>query len=70
MRTDRWKFIQYYKEPFVNELYDLRTDPFEMDNLINDPDHADIVKGMTQELASLMEFYDDPGIDYRFFFDE
>ena len=70
VRTDRWKFIQYYKEPFVNELYDLRTDPFEMDNLINDPDHADIVKGMTQELASLMEFYDDPGIDYRFFFDE
>jgi len=70
VRTDQWKFIHYYKEPFVNELYDLRADPFEMNNLINDPDHTVIVEEMTQELASLMEFYEDPGIDYRFFFDE
>ena len=41
-----------------------------MNNLINDPDHTNIVEEMTQELASLMEFYEDPGIDYRFFFDE
>ena len=70
VRTDRWKFIHYYTEPFINELYDLRADPFEMNNLINDPDHTNIVEEMTQELASLMEFYDDPGVDYRFFFDE
>ncbi len=70
VRTDRWKFIHFYKEPFVDELYDLKADPFEMNNLIDSPEHQEIVVEMTRELASLMEFYDDPGIDYQFFFDE
>ncbi len=67
VRTDKWKYIHYYKEPFVDELYNLQEDPFEMNNLINDKEHSPIVEKMSKELNRLMEFYDDKGIDYEFF---
>jgi arylsulfatase A-like enzyme len=37
VRTDRWKLIRYRDLPNADELYDLRTDPFELRNRINDP---------------------------------
>ena len=43
-RTKEWK---YCYEPFgSDELYDLKQDPYEMHNLINDPEHADILETM------------------------
>ena len=37
VRTERWKLIRYRDLPNADELYDLRTDPFELRNRINDP---------------------------------
>ena len=37
VRTEDWKYIHYTDLENVDELYDLRSDPFEMRNLISDP---------------------------------
>jgi N-acetylglucosamine-6-sulfatase len=36
VRTQRWKYIQYRDIKGADELYDLRLDPFELKNLIED----------------------------------
>jgi N-acetylglucosamine-6-sulfatase len=66
VRTDEWKYVHYYKEPFYDELYNLKEDPYEMTNLIQDNGHAWIVKRMETELNRLMAKYDDKGGDYGF----
>ena len=48
VRTERWKYV--YIPHDLDELYDSKTDPAEMDNLINDPERADVVKEMRARL--------------------
>ena len=38
VRTERWKYIHYVDLEGMDELYDLRSDPFEMTNVIDEPD--------------------------------
>lgn len=55
VRTDRWKLIHYVDLPDMDELYDLRTDPYELKNLIGDPraagDHRRLVEELTRQLT-------------------
>ncbi len=51
VRTDRWKFIHYTDLADMDELYDLRADPYEMKNLITDPSAAGDLQRMRDELA-------------------
>lgn len=37
LRTHRWKYIHYRDRANADELYDLRRDPYELDNRIADP---------------------------------
>ena len=37
LRTDRWKYIRYVDLDGMDELYDLKADPYEMSNLFADP---------------------------------
>jgi arylsulfatase A-like enzyme len=37
VRTERWKYIHYREIEGADELYDLRSDPFELKNRIKDP---------------------------------
>ena len=56
VRTDDWKYIHYphgdgSPDKHMAELYDLKNDPGETKNLINDPKHAAKLKELQAELA-------------------
>jgi arylsulfatase A-like enzyme len=55
LRTDDYKFIQYHGVWETEELYDMRDDPTEMNNLIADPAHLGIVAEFRSQLFALLE---------------
>jgi arylsulfatase A-like enzyme len=62
LRSQRWKYIQTYEsdnsEPYTfEELYDLKEDPYEMNNLINHPEQQDLLKQLRVELDSQRDLY-------------
>ncbi len=71
LRTKRHKLIYYYGEaldvpgaadeprPREWELFDLEEDPLEMNSVYDDPQYADVVTELTEELARLREEVDD-----------
>ena len=58
VRTDRYKLINYYNERSW-ELFDLQEDPEELHNVYDDPNYADVVEDMTEELDRLRNYYQD-----------
>ncbi len=54
LRGDRFKYITYYGLWDVDELYDLQTDPGEMNNLLYDPRYKTIARDMENKLYSMM----------------
>jgi arylsulfatase A-like enzyme len=42
--TERYKYI--YNERNLDELYDLKNDPFELNNLVHDPNHSQKLQDM------------------------
>jgi N-acetylglucosamine-6-sulfatase len=54
VRTERYKFIRYRDLEGMNELYDLRDDPFELSNLINSPNAAEVRGRMEVELKRIL----------------
>lgn len=60
IRTDRWKYIRYphgdgKPDRHMAELYDLENDPGETNNLINEPEHADLIRRLRGRLVELMK---------------
>ena len=55
IRTDRYKYIRYVDLGDMDELYDLETDPNEMENVIASSDYADVLEEMKKELDALLE---------------
>ena len=55
VRNERWKYIHYLELEGMDELYDLKTDPYEMKNLIKDPRAAQALARMKGELAKLLK---------------
>jgi N-acetylglucosamine-6-sulfatase len=53
IRTKRWKYIQYQDLEGMDELYDLKLDPYEMQNAIEHPASAMALKQLQVELKSL-----------------
>lgn len=51
----RYKYIRYHGIWDVDELFDLRNDPEERINLINDPAHAETVERLNARLFELLE---------------
>jgi len=59
VRTERWKYIHYPRgdgspDRHLAELYDLREDPGETKNLIDDPRYREKVEQLKAELEKLM----------------
>jgi N-acetylglucosamine-6-sulfatase len=55
LRGDRYKYIRYHGIWDLNELYDLKEDPRETNNLISDPKLAPVVKDMNAKLFAILE---------------
>lgn len=55
IRTDRYKYIYYNGIWDINELYDLQTDPYEMNNLIRDPAYQKTGMNLRTQLFNWLE---------------
>ncbi len=55
IRTDRYKLIRYHGIWDTNELYDLKEDPNEMNNLIASPEHQELILELTGEIYDWLE---------------
>ncbi len=53
IRNKRWKFIRYQDLGGMNELYDLKIDPYEMNNMIKDPSANKVLKQLQAELSEM-----------------
>ena len=54
VRTQRWKLIRYNELEAMDELYDLKNDPYEMKNLIGSPASKATVEALDAELEKLL----------------
>jgi arylsulfatase A-like enzyme len=55
VRTERWKYTHYTELAGMDELYDLKSDPYEMKNRIADPSAKAALAEMKAELARLVK---------------
>lgn len=54
VRTERWKYIYYPNLSGMDELYDLKNDPLEMENVIKKQQYSDILTEMKKSLLQLL----------------
>ena len=59
IRDDRWKLIRYPKIN-VTQLFDLKTDPNELNNLADEPNHSRKVNELMTMLKKAQKQFDDP----------
>jgi N-acetylglucosamine-6-sulfatase len=55
VRTDHYKYIHYHGIWDIDELYDLREDPEEMNNLIDSPEHQKLIKQLNNLMFEWLE---------------
>jgi N-acetylglucosamine-6-sulfatase len=54
VRTGRWKLIHYTELTGMDELYDLQSDPYELDNRVAAPDAKPVVAALEAERQRLL----------------
>lgn len=54
VRTDRWKYIHYLDLEGMDELYDLKSDPYEMKNMIGETSAQTALKQAKAELETIL----------------
>ena len=57
IRTERYKLMHFYDDIDTWEFYDLKKDPKELQNLIDDEDYKNIIAMMHQKLDSVQQHY-------------
>jgi arylsulfatase A-like enzyme len=55
IRTKRYKYIEYHNDVRPKELYDLKTDPKEKNNIIDTPDGKRLSEDMKKKKEKLEE---------------
>ena len=55
VRTDRYKYIRYHGLWDRNEFYDLENDPYEMHNLIDSPEHQELIRQLAEDIYDWLE---------------
>lgn len=58
IRTDRFKLVDNFLEDDIDELYDLKNDPGEMNNLIDASEYEDVERRLRGELENLKDKYE------------
>ena len=59
IRTNRYKLIHFYNDIDQWELYDLETDPNEMNNIYNLPENKELIGSLKEKLGDLQHQYND-----------
>lgn len=59
IRTSRYKLIHFYDDINEWEFYDLKSDPYEMNNLYSDKRYDKHIKKIKEDLVKLQELYND-----------
>lgn len=57
IRTKQYKYARYKHSPWI--MYDLKNDPFELNNLVGNPDYADLKQELDNFLSYQMGRYGD-----------
>lgn len=57
--TDRYKLMHFYYDIDEWEMYDLETDPMEMQNIYDDPVYAEVQEMLHKRLEELRDYYGD-----------
>jgi len=60
IRTKQYKLIHFYYDIDTWEFYDLKNDPEEMHNQINNARYKPVIDSLKSELARLMKYYKEP----------
>ena len=55
LRTNRFKYIRYEELEGMDELYDLDSDPFELDNLLPDRVPAGVLEDLTARMRAVLD---------------
>ncbi|MGJ8639003.1 MAG: sulfatase-like hydrolase/transferase [Opitutaceae bacterium] len=55
VRTERFKYFKYHEhDPVIEELYDMQNDPYEMKNLVNNPEYATVLADLRKRTGELI----------------
>ncbi|WP_298495833.1 sulfatase [uncultured Algibacter sp.] len=60
VRTKDWKYFRYVDNKSIEELYNLKDDPRETNNLVNDKQYKDVLNNLRAKCENLIEKYKDP----------
>jgi len=69
IRDSRWKLIEYRPDPLLDrgihhtELFDLKHDPHELNNLASDPAQPDRIAKMRHALLAYLGEHEDPCVE-------
>jgi alpha-L-rhamnosidase len=60
VRTQEWKYLRYINDKSVEELYNLKEDPIEVNNLARDEKYREVLIEMRNKTDELVDRFGDP----------
>ncbi len=60
VRTKDWKYFRYVNDKSIEELYNLKDDPRETNNLVDNAQYQDVLKNLRAKCEDLINKYKDP----------